>query len=346
MKVLFVLNDVISNTNKYISTLKNALITEGIEATRSVDEFWNNYQKYDIIHYQLLESSLFHRPLNVIIEHIERVKKYCKIIVTCHDINLYYIKDEKIKSFMEYIYNHCDAMIHLGNYSYNYYINKLDKKIKHFIIPHHIYDSVYKFSLDKSVARKKLNIPFDANVLLCFGIFRNDNERRLVLKAWKRAKIENKYLLAPTFYHINMRRRNIIFLFLQRMKAWYYRFRGVHLTNEFIPHDRVETYLCASDILMIQRVVILNSGNLSLGFHAQKVVVGPKIGNVGEILEETGNPVFNPNDISSVAKAIQEGFRLKDTDLPQKNHEYAMKNWNVSLIARKHIEAYQEILGL
>jgi hypothetical protein len=63
---------------------------------------------------------------------------------------------------------------------------------------------------------------------------------------------------------------------------------------------------------------------------------------VGKVLKATGNPVFNPDDILSVTKAIQEGFNLKETELPQKNYEHAMKNWNVTEIARRHIGVYTE----
>jgi hypothetical protein len=341
MKVLFVFKENDNYPNKYISSLKTALINEGIDAVCSVDDFWNNYQKYDIIHFQLLESSLFKQSTDKIFKQISRIKENCKVIVTCHDLILYYADpDGSKKKFLEYIYNYCDAIIHLGINSLEYLKNKSNKNIKHYIISHHIYNNIYQFSMDKSLARKQLKIPLDANVLLCFGSFRNDIERNLVLKAWEKVNVFNKYLLAPGFCRV---RRNIILGYKQVFKALYYKTKNVHFKNQFIPHEAVETYLCAADVLMIQRSIILNSGNLSLGFHAQKVVVGPDIGNVGPILKERENPTFDPCDISSVIVAIEEGFRLKNTNLPHKNYEYAIKNWNVQEIARKHIEVYKEI---
>ena len=345
MKVLFVTNEE-KETNKYISTLKDALLTEGIEVKCSVEDFWNNYHQYDVVHFQWLPAQISLRTsaeTDRFVKQIDKVKNRCKIVATCHDFKPHYSTNIHLDFAVNYVYEHCDVMIHLGKYSYNHFINQSNTRIKHCEIPHHIYNNFYHFSLDKAVSRKKLNIPLGANVMLCFGIFRKDVERNLVLKAWKKIKIQDKYLLAPGFYQLFLRRKNIFLLSVQLVKAFYYKLRGVHFMNEFIPHNMVETFLCASDVLMIQRAVILNSGNLSLGFHAGKIVVGPNIGNVREILEETGNPVFDPNDIPSVTKAIQEGFRLKDTELPQQNADYAMTNWNVSDVARKHIEVYQEI---
>lgn len=340
MKVLFVFKEVPAE-NLFVYSLKDALIAEGIEAKCNVEDFWYNYEKYDIIHFHwIIEHVLISTQEDVdkFINQFNTVRIRCKIVATCHDLKPHYSKNPYLEIAMNYIYDHCDAMIHLGKYSFEHFSTRSDSNVKHFIIPHHIYNNFYDFSLDKSVARKQLKIPLDANVLLCFGQFRSDIERNMVLNAWEKVRIPSKYLLVPGFLR---RRRNFILGYKQVIKAIRYKLLGIHFKNKFIPHNMVEVYLCAADVLMIQRAVILNSGNLSLGFHAQKIVIGPNIGNVRDVLEKTGNPVFDPNDIPSVAKAIQEGFHLKDTDLPQKNYEYAMRNWNVSEIARKHIKIYQ-----
>lgn len=55
--------------------------------------------------------------------------------------------------------------------------------------------------------------------------------------------------------------------------------------------------MSVADIALLQRVKILNSGSLPLNFYFGNVVVGPDVGNVGEILKKTGNPVFNVEDV-------------------------------------------------
>ena len=343
MKVLFIVKE-LKNSHEYLFTLKKALIEDGIEVKYNVDDFWNHYQNYDIIHIHwpelLAKEKLDEKQYLKIINHFSLVKQFSKIISTCHNLEPHF-SNNKYKNFLyKYVYSNCDAIIHLGKYSFEYMKNEYPH-IKQYIISHHIYDNLYDYSLDKSVVRKQLKIPVDANVMLCFGSFRDDGERNLVLKAWRKVNIQNKYLLAPGFCYL---RRNFILGYKQTIKAIYYKLTGIHFNNRLIPDNLVSTYLCASDIVMIQRVKALNSGNLPLGFHAKKVVVGPDIGNMSDILQKTKNPIFDPNDISSVAKAIQEGFRLKDTDLPQKNYDYAIGNWNISQIARKHLEVYQNLL--
>lgn len=57
--------------------------------------------------------------------------------------------------------------------------------------------------------------------------------------------------------------------------------------DELIDNCDLPYYMAASDVIFIQRKDILNSGNVPLAFLYHKVVVGPKVGNIGELLSET-----------------------------------------------------------
>ena len=96
----------------------------------------------------------------------------------------------------------------------------------------------------------------------------------------------------------------------------------------------MKDWLSASDIVFIQRIEILNSGNLPLAFSAKKKVVGPDVGNVGEILNETGNYVFNPNDRSSVRQSVLNAVNdMRNSNLLGiQNYHYARNNWSVSTV--------------
>ena len=343
MKILFVFKEK-PHENKFVYSLRDALLEKKIDATCSVDDFWHNYETYDIIHFHWLIGHISlsgSEDVELFKKQVDAVRARCKIVVTCHDIKSHFENDIFLNNAYKYLFEHCDVMIHIGKHSYDHFLKQSDIKINHYIIPHHIYNNEYDFSIEKSVARNRLKIPLDAKVLLCFGLFRNNVERNLALNAWKKVDLPKKYLLAPRFFPVN---KKYFAGFKQRVKAAYYRLRGVRFTNDFIPHDMVETYFCAADVLMIQKVATTNSGNLTLGFHAKKVVVGPNVGNIKEILEKTGNPVFDPNDIATVTKAMKDGFRLKETELPQNNYDYAMSNWNVSEIALQHVDVYQKII--
>ncbi len=98
----------------------------------------------------------------------------------------------------------------------------------------------------------------------------------------------------------------------------------------------------ASDVHLIQRLKSLNSGSLILGFAFKKVVVGPNYGSIGEILRETGNPTFDPYDNNSIIEAVKKGKDLVESNKGVENYDYAKMNWDLSIIANKHISLYKD----
>ena len=102
----------------------------------------------------------------------------------------------------------------------------------------------------------------------------------------------------------------------------------------FLSSEELNEWLCASDIVLIQRKGILNSGNVALAYSASKVVVGPDLGNVGEILKETNNYTFNPENRELVCQEVKKAVDdcKKSSNLGNFNYEYAKKHWNTSKI--------------
>ena len=83
---------------------------------------------------------------------------------------------------------------------------------------------------------------------------------------------------------------------------------------------------------------------VALFFH--KVVAGPKFGNIGELLDLTGNPTFDLTDSHSVIEAVAHARQLANTGYGEKNAEFARQNMNTELIAQKTILCYQQIYNL
>ena len=115
---------------------------------------------------------------------------------------------------------------------------------------------------------------------------------------------------------------------------------GIRFSHEVIPDDMMQCYFCAADVVLIQRVDALNSGNLPMAFHAGKVVVGPNVGNVGAILRETGNYAFDPQDINSAASALQKA--LTETEKGKENRTYATEHWASDIVASSLLKYYQQ----
>lgn len=198
--------------------------------------------------------------------------------------------------------------------------------------------------------RNKLGLPTDKFIILTFGSYRNEEEQRLVVDAFEHLPMSDKFLLAPGFYNSCFTNRKTPIQNLLRYRTQKKKFRldtnrALQL-HEKISNTELPYYFSAADIVLIQRKEILNSGNVPMALFFHKVVAGPKFGNIGELLDLTGNPTFDLTDSHSVIEAVAHARQLANTGYGEKNAEFARQNMNTELIAQKTILCYQQIYNL
>jgi len=73
------------------------------------------------------------------------------------------------------------------------------------------------------------------------------------------------------------------------------------------------------------------------------VVLGRNGGDIGEILKETKNPVFDPSDDRSIKIAVENSLELAQDYHGLKNKEIALKKWGIDTISKKYISLYSAI---
>lgn len=258
---------------------------------------------------------------------IERWKLNSIIVYTKHDVGRHKGMTPNFTRLFELIEQNTDIFIHLGNFSKDHYQEKYPNA-KHKIVFHPLYESSFKI-YSQSEAREKLNIDHEALVIISPGSIRNFIERKMILFAFKKLKVKNKVLIST-----NMR-AEIRYDFRGRVKLkkifdirtyFVNRFKKKYQPPKFVfSYDRLNANelalkMSAADIVLIPRTKILNSGNLFLGLTFNKIVVGPATGNIEEQLNLFKMPVFHPNSLSSVTKALEKGFALYNSDyvIPEK----------------------------
>lgn len=345
MKILVVCN--LQNTsNPYVLTLTNQLKAIGTDLVCSLDELWSNSTHYDIVHFQWPEA-VFDWAKIVSNEQVEQLHKKLaylksngvKIFITCHNLAPHTCTDKGVLSLYELIYSYCDVFVHLGEYS-KMVLGKDYPDAKHVIIPHHIYNTIYKFNLNKDDCQKELGIdPHKFNVL-CFGEFRNDEEREFVIRLMKIGKDRSWNFITPGFYRQRLITKHLTELPSRLMRYARYCWAGIKYSTKILDDSMLEKYFTACDVVMIQRQSILNSGNLPMAFFAGKVVVGPDTGNVGDILRKTGNPVFLPRSIDSAKDSIQKAEVLFQGDKGLQNRKLAEEQWSTQVIVAQLSNLY------
>jgi glycosyltransferase involved in cell wall biosynthesis len=236
----------------------------------------------------------------------------------------------------------------MGNFSLNEFKHAhpecANKKME--VINHPAY-TIYKNEITKAEARKKLNIPKNKKVILVFGAVRKSEEFDLILNSFNRLNLKEKFLLISNLniskpLPVTPTQRINKFINTKIEKAKYNFAKKIKMNYGYVKNDDVQTYMNASDILFIPRINLLNSGNLYLGFSFKKVVVGPDIGNISEVLKANNNPIFNSKDINSVITAIEQGLSMGEQQ-EENNYNYIMQHCQPSSIAHSYYQFFNSL---
>ena len=353
MKVYFVVKEPSEHTiNHFVPSLGNALQKQGSEVVYGLERLWtDNVFDCDIVHFQWPEfvfgnqkKEFSDNDITCMNHRLMQLKgKGIRIIVQVHNLKPHTRNDNNILRLYELLYLQADIIVHMGVYSREL-LQPQYPNAQHVVIPHHIYDDVYSFNIPQEEARQRLHLPTDKKIILSFGKFRTEEERNFVLSLKENYQLSiinyqlSNLFLMPGFYRETLHTWNPKKLAVRIYNTCKYKLKGIKFCNEVIPDDLMQCYFCAADVVLIQRLDILNSGNLPMAFHAGKVVVGPNVGNVGEILRETGNFTFDPHDISSAVSALQKS--LTETTKGKDNRTYATENWASDTIATTLLKIY------
>ena len=377
MKVYFVVKEPSERTiNHFVSSLGNALQKQECEVVYGWERLWtNDVLECDIVHFQWPEFIFGSDIKHISDEKVERLRlrlvllkeKEIKVFLQIHNLKPHGNQDKNVLRLYELLYQHADVMVHMGKYSRDL-LQPQYPNAQHVVIPHHIYDEIYSFDYTREEARERLRLPADKKIVLSFGKFRNDKERNFVLSLKNKCSSQppvplkgekatecattpplggrganSPIFLMPGFYRESLHTWNPKKFITRLFHTINYRLKGIKFCNEVIPGDLMQCYFCAADVVLLQRLDILNSGNLPMAFAAGKVVVGPDVGNVGQILNETGNFTFDPHDIKSAESALQKA--LTETTKGNKNRTYAQEHWSSECIASTLLKFYQQILN-
>ena len=217
IKALIVFRENGETDNLFVPILCDAIRMAGINVRYSQKEFWESDTTYDIIHFQWPEEVVGwicedHDVIRRLKERIDFFRsRGTHFIYTRHNIHPHYANDI-ISRVYDIIESESDTVVHMGHYSQTEFIQKYPDS-RNVIIPYHIYQYTYKEAISIERARQYLNLPQEAFVVTAFGKFRNREERRMLLGAFRDWDKERKLLIAPRLCPFSRRNnygRNIL----------------------------------------------------------------------------------------------------------------------------------------
>lgn len=332
-----------------------------VPAKKDINPFFESISKYSSwkFDYGSLESStegysaiLIHWPeqlfnwneptdlqLTFLNEKIKEWRVHLKIVYVVHNEKRHYGSTKNFKKLYDLILRSSDVMVHLGMHSLkNYQLKYPDTS--HICISHPLYEQPF-ILYDKVAARNQLNIPLDSKVIISPGTIRNHEERKLIIKAFKKLKLKNKFLLVPRMYYkkidIDFPGRYALksIVDIKKVVEQIYNkpFHSAMRYNfGFQDFENLSLMMSASDVVLIPRINTLNSGNVFLGLSYKKIVVGPKIGNIKEVLEDFGLPVFDLENTESIVQALYDGLQLQQNGYVY--NQDLLSKYNPNLVAK------------
>ncbi|QVJ80720.1 hypothetical protein SAMN04487826_0775 [Prevotella sp. khp1] len=346
MKVFMVHEDPWNAGNPFIYTL-----IEGIKKSHPEcgmgwgrENFWSDeILSYDIVHFHWPQTFMGKDPHTEtdLLRHIENMKSSgVKIVATCHDLEPHYNQFADKAESMRIVYSHCDAIFHLGNYSKTLFEKKYPNAV-HYLLPHHLYDTVYTNFPSREESLKKLGLPDNRIYILCFGAFRAQQERELIFSLSKQLADKNIVILAPSFMNIWWHSFRLLH---KRLIKWFYKFRyHIYCTGSTwraVSDESLPYYYGAADIAFIPRLKILNSGNALMPMLFGKVVVGPDCGNVGPLLHQWNYPVFSVEDVDNVGSIVRKALQMGKEGIGGQNRLRQLDEYSTEVIVERLYTAY------
>jgi glycosyltransferase involved in cell wall biosynthesis len=177
------------------------------------------------------------------------------------------------------------------------------------VAPHGNYLS-YPSGLPREIARRELNVPIDAFVYLSFGLIRAYKGFDDLLAAFRRVRLPNKWLIVAGEYDsgtTNAWRQKLMLARTTRLS------RRVRFFLRTVPSAQVQTFVNASDCVVLSHRQGLNSGVAILAMTFGKPVVGPNLGCIEWVLRAGRNLVFKAGDRDSLVECMEAAATL---DLP------------------------------
>lgn len=207
-----------------------------------------------------------------------------KIVYTRHDAIPHYCTDKNKLELYRIVETQSNAIIHLGEYSRQEFARIYpENTARHFVIPHHIYDSCGYAFPSKLTSRNKvwdyrpINSSFS---LLGVTATKKNSALSSMLSSIYPCQISSYWLpvsttvVLPTVKHpykiccdTELKKRNSGSTRIEPLQL-----------HEKISNTELPYYFSATDIVLIQRKEILNSGNVPMALFFHKVVAGPNSG--------------------------------------------------------------------
>lgn len=221
-----------------------------------------------------------------------------KVVLTVHDVTSFADENEST-IISKFIYNLTDIVLTHNSFSKNEIIKVTSISSSNiYIIPHGNYTPFISIQNDKNYSKEKLNLPKDKTILLFFGMIKKVKGLEILLEAFKKVVDTNSdivLLIAGKPWEND-------FDEYQKMIDRNNLSKHIILHTKFIPHEDVEHYYCASDLVVLPYKKIYQSGVLMMTLSYERPAIVSNLPPLMEVISDNENGFLfeteNSNDLS------------------------------------------------
>lgn len=305
-----------SNHRDFVDYLAESYREAGWDAVVGSANFEVAAADFDLVHFQWPEelanwSEPNEAQLAKIIARIDQWRQRSKLALTVHNLRPHRNGNAPgYRKLYEAVYERMHVVAHFTNTSRDEVAKQFPPagNARHVVTGYFNLDRLLPSERDPLRARRELNLPADAFVVLVFGGIREWAEIELIQQGFDLANVPGKRLLMTGRYDEggpawSLRVRRF------RWSHWLKSRQAVAMPG-YIPDAEVYRVADAADVVLIPRLRSMNSGLPALGASFGNIVIAPRCGAYPELLAGTQHPIYEPGDAASLAQALEKAAGL------------------------------------
>ena len=173
------------------------------------------------------------------------------------------------------------------------------------VSPHPIYDMFASHVISRDQARRRLELPTTAPVLLFFGLVREYKGLRYLLEAMPAIRVgcpDVRLLVVGEFWENKQVYLNqIVRLGIER---------NVIVVDRYVPNEETPLYFSAADVAVLPYTQVTQSGVVQLAFGFGVPIITTRMGGLAEVVSDGDTGLLvPPGDPAALALAVTRYFR-------------------------------------
>ena len=261
-----------------------------------------------------------------------------KIVWTIHDLAPHDLVYPRIElPFWQDFVRRADGVIALTHEGLRLARDKYARlrELPAFVIPHGHFRKVYPKTMSRTQARSALGIANSEFVLTYFGQIRPYKNVPRLIRAFRQLDDPDTRL----FVCGRLSKRVDLGEEIETAASADPRIR---LILRYIEAYEIESYLTASDLIVLPYSEILNSGSAFLGLSFDRPILVPGVGALPELRRAVGDEWVHTYQGEIDTRALQQAINWV-RECPRAHHA-PLDEFNWERIGRNTLEAYQEIM--